>query len=424
MARTEPSSAQREITAGRLLHWGDLHERRRRGFPVAWIARVGAGAGLAAWVARLADQGDIAASRVVVAATIAMFAWVMLGAPFRMYWRPDSPLLARLPIPGRALFDVAIIRSLRAAFGGLVVVAPAAAAIGVADSELALRHLSLVGAVALASALFIPAVALGAGALVAGGKADALFEAIGGTEVPTPPTAWLGLLPGLAAAAVVLGAIGAAGWVAGAPETEVGPAAPLLGGLVGGSVVAALMARQAAARVMPLAVREVAALDVQRLAHLEIHPPTAIERAVGARLAAGARLVHGKDARIMRRRFPMAFVTGALTTLSLWIIAGVQPSSAWLWALTITGGFAGYALLMATRLVAPPIEQRAILSLPIAPRDRARAKIAYLATWTLFYPLLGAVAIAARDLALAAAVLGVAVVATIAGSALVQRRSS
>jgi len=425
VARTEPSRASRagrDITARRLLAWGDLHERRRRGrWPVAWIGCVGAGLVLAALVAREARAGDIAASRIVVAATIALFAWVMLGAPFRMYWRPDSPLLARLPIPGRALFDVALVRSLRAALAAIVMVAPAAAAMTLAPGggELALRHLALIGAIAVASALLVPAVALGAGALVAGGKADALFEAIGGTEVPTPPTAWLGVLPGLTAAGVVLAAIAAAGWVAGGAETEVGPAGTLLGGLIAGSVIAALIARRAAAGVMPQAVREVAALDVQRLAHLEIHRPTAIERAVAARLGPRAALVHGKDARLMRRRFPMAFVTGALTTLALWIVAGVRPDSAWLWATTITGAFAGYALLMANRLRSRPIEHPAIATLPLAPGDRARAKVAYLATWTLLYPVLGGVAIAVRiadGLLLGGAILGIALIAIAVGS--------
>src|SRR5262245_46257752 len=81
-----------------------------------------------------------AGSAITLAATVVVFAQVMLGAPFRMYWRTDSPLLARLPVPGRALFDVALVRSARATVGGLLLVAPAAAALAAIDGELAVRH--------------------------------------------------------------------------------------------------------------------------------------------------------------------------------------------------------------------------------------------------------------------------------------------
>ena len=385
-----------ELSARRLLHWGDLDARRRRAAsPVgrlAWIARVGLGAGLAVLVAQRADTDPRAASRLVLAALLVFYTFVMFGAPFRMYWRVDSPLLARLPIPGRALFDAALVRSLRAAGAAAVVVVPPALALLLVPeigTELALRHLALWAAVALAAALLLPAVALGAGAIVVGGKAHALIQAVGGTEVAAPPTAWLGVLPGFAASGIVLAVLGAAGWAIGADQTVVGPAAPLLGGLAGGSVLAALAARAAAPSVMPLAVREVAALDVQRLAHLEIHPPTGLERAVARLLPPGAALVHGKDARLIRRRFPMAFVAGALTTLALWIVAGAGPASGWIWALSITGAFAAYGALMARRLVAPPVELPYLATLPIAPRDARRAKLAYLATYLLLYPLVG-----------------------------------
>ena len=411
--------ARPEITTRRLLRWGDLDERRRRAALHAgvlrWIARLGAGAGIAAWAA---GEGGVAASRIVVAATVVVYAWVMLGAPFRMYWRPDSPLLARLPIPGRVLFDVALIRSARAALAAAVVVVPAAALVDAPG-----RHLALVGAVAVASALLLPAIALGGGAIVAGGKAQALMRAVGGAEVAAPPTAWLGVLPGLAAAAVVLAILACAGWLAGtATTTIVGPPAPLLGGLAAASVVAALAARGAAARVMPQAVREVAALDVQRLAHLEIHPPTAIERAIGARLPPGARLVHGKDARLLRRRFPMAFVTGAVTTLALWIVAATRPDAAVVWVGAIVAGFAGYALAMAWRLTARPIELPYLATLPIARADVVRAKAAYLATWTLLYPLLGAAALAARAPVAAAVAAGVAGIVAVSGYVLLRRQ--
>lgn len=391
-----PARPELELSSRRLLHWGDLDTRRRRQAGklglLAWVARIALGAGLAALVARQAEVDPVLASRLILAALVVFYTFVMFGAPFRMYWRIDSPLLARLPIPGRALFDVALIRSLRASAAAAIVVVPAAAALALVPEvgrELALRHLALWGAVALASALLLPAVALGAGALVVGGKAQSLMSAVGGGEVAAPPSAWLGVLPGFASSWIVLAVIGSAGWVTGADETIVGPAAPLLGGIAAASLLAALAARAAAANVMPQAVREVAALDVQRLAHLEIHPPTAIERAVERFLAPGAALVHSKDARLLRRRFPMAFVAGAVTTLALWIVAAVGPDSPWIWATTLVAAFAAYGALMAHRLVTPPIELRYLATLPIAPADARRAKAAYLATYLVLYPVVG-----------------------------------
>jgi hypothetical protein len=415
-----------EISTRRLLHWGDLDERRRRRTlrvaPLRWVVRAAVAGGLAAWVWREARLDPVVASRIVLAAVVAAYSWVMLATPFRMYWRVDSPLLARLPVPGRVLFDVALIRSIRAAGGAAVVVAPAAVALGTVATELAVRHLAVVSAVAAAAALLLPAVALGAGALVAGGKASALMRAVGGVDVPAPPTAWLGVLPGLAAAAVVLAVIAAARWAVGAAETEIGPAAPVLGGLAGGSVVAALVARRAARAVMPQAVREVAALDVQRLAHLEIHPPTALERAIGGRLGDRARLIHGKDARLIRRRFPMALVAGATATAAWWIVGAARPASAWLWAGTIGAAFAGYGLLMAWRLVSRPIELGFVATLPIGRADLIGAKLAYLTTWVMVYPLLAAPVLAWRiGPGVAAAVVAGAIATAAAGAGIVRR---
>ena len=389
-----------ELTARRLLRWGDLDERRRRAGArgwLVWAARLGLGGGLAALVATTADTDPIRASRLVLAALLVFYTFVMFGAPFRMFWRVDSPLLARLPIPGRALFDVALVRSLRAAGAAAIVVVPGAVALAVVPEvgrELMLRHLALWGAVALAAALLLPAVALAAGAIVASGKAQNLIAAAAGGEVGPPPSAWLGVLPGFASSGVVLGVIASGGWARGAAETAIGPAAPLLGAIAGGSIVAVLAARAAAASVMPLAVREVAALDVQRLAHLEIHRPTAIERAVERVLSPRAALVHAKDARLMRRRFPMAFVMGAITTLALWILAASRPDSAWIWAVSILGGFAAYGVVMARRLVTPPIELGYLKTLPVRPADAKRAKAAYLATWLVIYPAVGALGFA------------------------------
>ena len=64
---------------------------------------------------------------------------------------------------------------------------------------------------------------------------------------------------------------------------------------------------------MPRAMREVAALDRQILAHLEIHRATGLERAVAARLGGGAGPVFDRMARLLRRRYPLFALGGAVT---------------------------------------------------------------------------------------------------------------
>ena len=76
------------------------------------------------------------------------------------------------------------------------------------------RHAALAVALAFAAAALVPAVAVAAGALVVSGKADQLLAGLGG-EVKAPPTAWLGVLPGLASAVAVLLAIDVGGWLRG-----------------------------------------------------------------------------------------------------------------------------------------------------------------------------------------------------------------
>lgn len=171
---------------------------------------------------------------------------------------------------------------------------------------------------------------------------------------------------------------------------------------------------------MAIALREVAALDRLRLAHLEIQPPSAVERMLIARLApAGARLLH-KDARLMRRRYPMAWIVGAATWGAGAIVAmgAVASPTAWLLA---TGLLAGaYLATLGGRLAHAPIElPRLLAMMPVPLAAAARAKRAWLLGWLLVFPV-PALALGAASAPLAA---GVAALLVLLGAALAAVRA-
>jgi hypothetical protein len=145
--------------------------------------------------------------------------------------------------------------------------------------------------------------------------------------------------------------------------------------------------------------RDVSALDRQRLAFVEVHPPTAIERLVGKLLGAAA-LPYYKDARLMRRRYPMAFALGALIFIVLAIIglarAGSEAAGSEAnyptWLVATLAGAALYSIALARRLPQPPIElPRLSATLPIAPALRRRAKIAWLVAYVVVFVAVPAV---------------------------------
>ncbi len=121
------------------------------------------------------------------------------------------------------------------------------------------------------------------------------------------------------------------------------------------------------------------------LATLEIHPPTALERAVAAALGE-AGLPYRKDVRLMRRRYPMAYALGALAFLVLAIVGLSRPTDPAPWLVATLAGAALYALALAGRLFRAPIElPRLSATLPISSAARTRAKIAWVTVWlTLF----------------------------------------
>jgi hypothetical protein len=303
----------------------------------------------------------------------------MFGAPFRLYWRRDAQLLARLALDGRALFRLAVRRGARAATLAVGPCALAALAFWpIAEPAIALRHLALAGVAWLMAAALAPAAALSAGAIVASDRAQALVQSLG--EASAPKTAWLGLLPGLAATAMALLLIAAAPWAAG-----------------------------------------VAALDQERLAHIDRSTASPLERGWSALVARapGARLVFDKDARLSRRRYPIPYFVGVVGVLVLWGIAAFGSAGSLGWAYALLGGLAAYAVVMARRLEVPPIEHPAFLAtLAIAPGEVAAGKRAAVALRVLVTCVLGGaplVARAADPLETAAVVAAVSAAALVVG---------
>ncbi len=377
-----------------LIRWSSLHDSRsHRGIlGSSLVIAVLAGGALAGWIAWRSGASPVSASRSWLAGALVAFALAFMRVPFHLYWRADAALLAQLPIDGRPLFDAALWRCIRAAGATTLAVGIGAAPLAQFSTEMLVRHLAVAGALGVTAALFMPAVATWAATLVAIGQSDriaALRVATGidsetskrtaMTQPPAPSTAALGALPGFASTLVIVGVLLISAWLVGGTPA-VSPAI-VLGALAGASLLAILAARASAPRVMGQILRDVSALDRQRLANIEVHPPTAIERAIG-RLIGDAALPYSKDARLMRRRYPMAFALGALVFFVLAIIGLARPDDPTPWLTAVLVGAAIYGLAVAGRLFKPPIElARMSLTLPISSVSVRRAKLAWVIGW-------------------------------------------
>jgi hypothetical protein len=375
------------MTARRLLAWADLEERRRRqarrglGRMPAAIGSGVLGVVLAAVVYFSAQDnpadGVATASRWWIAAVLTGNAVVVFGAPYRLFWRRDAAFLSRLAIDGRALYHVALMRGVRSGLRVWVPCAAAALLFGpLASWSLALRHVALAGLGSAAAVALGSASALFAGAMVASARALQLIESMAGTEIAAPKTTWLGLFPGLAATAVGAGLLAGAPWAAGAKATAIGPMAGLAAGLAGAALVALLASLALAPAHMADAVREVSALDRERLAHIELTRPSALERAwLRWAVPAPAWGMFIKDACLARRRYPAPYFLFAMGVLGLWTVAAVRPSATVQWAAALASLLAIYAVIMARRLAIAPVEQvRLLATLAICPRHVLLAK--------------------------------------------------
>jgi len=399
------------MTSRELIRWSRLHERRARRRP-AFAVPVLVGVVLAGWVWWRASAGPLAGSHAWLAGAVVGYGVAFLRVPFHIYWRADAPLLAQLPIEGGALFDAALVRSLWAAGATTIaaVLGAAPLALGPDGAMTLVRHAGCALALGCAAGLLLPAVTIGAAALVVeGGAATALraATALGGAPArsspgkppaqaagpPSSPSAILGALPGFAAAVVLVAVLLLAPWLT---DGAASPAPAVLAAIAGLSVLAAAAARRGAG-IMALVLRDVSALDRQRLATLDIRPPTSLEAAI-ARLLGDAALPYGKDARLMRRRFPMAFALGAMVFGVLALVGVVRPDDPTPWLMVAIGGAAAYGLVLAARLGRPPIElARLSATLPLGARASARAKLAWLLGWWTVFAAAPAVFAALRQ---------------------------
>jgi len=385
------------VNSAQLIAWQARHARRAEAWwasSVVWVVAVGGA--LAAWVASAGDA--TAASHAWLAGAIAVFAVACLRVPFHVYWRADGGFLAQLPIDGAALFDVAAWRCARAAAWTTFAVVLGGVPLAWQAPELVARHAALAAALGAAAAGFVPAVATWGATLVAtsdGGSSAMRVAAALATASPTgaaraaassqppAPSALLGALPGVAATGVIVVALLETAWLSGG--APVGSPAVVLGGLAAASVVAWLGARALASRHMATILRDVSALDRQRLAMLELRPPTAIERGIASLLGAAA-LPYRKDARLVRRRYPMAFALGAIAFVVLVVVGVARPADPAPWLVVVLAGSSAYAIVLAWRVRRPPVElARLSATLPLAPSAIARAKLAWLAGWWVIF---------------------------------------
>jgi hypothetical protein len=384
---------QMAMTSAEFIRWSRLHEARAKSGVSSLVITMIAAAAFAAlihWRVQGATPG--AASKTWLAGALAAFGLAFMRVPFHLYWRQDAALLAQLPIGGGPLFDAALLRCIRAAGATAVVTLAGAVPLAALAPELLARHAVMTVVLFTLAAGLLPAVATWAASLVSGSRdALELATALGGapvtkskqTAAPGSSSAILGALPGFASTVVIVFVIIAAPWLTGR-ETAL-PAIAVLVGLTAASALALVAMRAAAPRLMGTILRDVSALDRQRLATLEIRPPTGLESLV-ATLIGDAALIYRKDARLMRRRYPMAFALGALVFLVFAIVGLARPTDPMPWLVVMLGSAVVYGALLAGRLRRPPIEiPRLAATLPIPAAAIARAKLAWIVAWSLVF---------------------------------------
>lgn len=384
------------MTPERLGAW-DALARRRHGEALArpwrWLrSPIAAGlllgalaAGGLAFIAH--EHGAQEAHTTWALATATALAGVILRAPFRMFWRSDATLHARLPIAGAALYRLATRRSLRAGSG--VALALCVALVPLAVSLIGTGQETIVAALAVgvwlaaaAAALATPPIGTLAGALVGDRTVAKGLGVVTGEGAP-PPVIFLSLLPALGGGIVGLGGFVLADFALGQASAEASPAAPgVLAAATAALAVAPLLwlaGRGLAARALSTATREVAALDAIKLAHVELDRARGPE-ALWARTAGAGAPLYRKDVALARRRYPLFFGAAALGSVALWIVAlAAGPTTCARWAIWGAVVLSAHLAVFGGRMGQAPIERlRLVRTLPFTTGTALRAKWSFL----------------------------------------------
>jgi hypothetical protein len=357
------------MTAASLVRHDALERRRRRETrpPLARALGHDAVAPVVAGVAAAFAPPSLWLLAMIVGPVI-----LVMGGPWRLFWRHDAALLGRLPIPGIALYRLSTWASARRALqlaAFLLIAAAPSLRTPTIYAHQALFALGLCAAAALAA----PAATALAGALIISARTQELLRQATGGQV-LPGIVYLSLLPASAGVAI--------GWAGrtGSPTMLVV------------TIAICAIAHEALARLTAPALgdatREIAALDAVKLAHVDRTGARGLEKLVG-RVACPppARAIYEKDVALVRRRHPGFYLLTGLAILGCWIIAGTLPP----WALEVTlataGALGAYVVLLGRRLMTPPTEHARLLeTLPLAPTAVARAKrvhVAFRAVWAI-----------------------------------------
>ena len=378
------------MTGARLAAWERKAAARagRRGPWGAAIVGLVFGVGLAV-LARAGAPGDAHAGAAAV--TLIAAVGVLLGAPRRGFWTSDAALLGTLPIPGAALRSRAERGAAQSALRAVIVSVPAMAGAWHDDARALIGGVVIAIAAAIVAALLAPPAIGGGSALATSASMQReVGKSIGGGG---PRVVFLAFVPSFLSAALAL-------WVLALLPSEGG--GPLLGAhaaadrqwiLVAGPLVAALLAlasRPATARALERATGQMAALDDERLAHVELDRAQGLERAVGVGLA--ARLVYEKDVACARRRWPIVYIAQGASVLAAWLTALIAgPGGALRGGVLIGAGIVALAALLGRLITRPPVEvPRLLATLPIAPGAVRAAKLR-LVVWRTLVPLVLAV---------------------------------
>jgi hypothetical protein len=405
-------AARPAIPARRLLAL-DALARAREARP-SRLAPLGLGLALAAAVAASARYGGAASAR----RDYGLLLWVaigvvVLGAPFRLLWRQDTPLLSRLPIGGAPIYRLLTVRGLRVALGAALALfcasLPALFWLGAGGwARLAVATvLSLGCAAAVAPAATAVGVALAASTTVG----DTMGYRAGGAG-----TFWLALVPAVAAGGAAALAVLLGPWSTGATPLPLG----ILVASVGGAALLHLGGEWLGRAVLPVALREFAENRI-RMAHVDLVTARGLEAVWGRVAGAAARPLYRKNVAVLRRRYPAYYIATGAAILVQW--------GATLWGdeltrrrftLGLAVAVATYAVVAARRLTRPPVEHpRLRATLPLSASAHRRADVAVLA-WRVVVPLaLGAgpaLARAARPGPLVGALAVVAALALGAGA--------